>query len=80
MIYVFKSNWSSDFWSRRKRKWSEKVSGFVASNFFAPCLKISDKTMFEQQFAFSLLVSVHMRQFNFDFNVFSSFWIGFYSK
>ena len=47
------------FWSGRKRKWSEKVSGFEAWIFFTLILKHSEKTVFEQKFAFSLVSFSH---------------------
>ena len=56
IFMIFKLKLEQWFWSRRNRKWSEKASGFAAWNFFAPNLKESEKTVFEQKFAFSLVV------------------------
>ena len=60
-------------------KWSAKASRFAAWNFFALNLKWSEKTVFEQKFAFSLVVFLFTcGNFTLIFTVFSIFWIGFY--
>ena len=60
----------------RKSEWFCGVK-FVHSNF-----KADWENSFEQKFAFSIVVFVHVRQFHFDFYCFFffDFWIRFFSK
>ena len=58
-------------------KWSEKASGFAASNCCALNLKWSEKTVFEQKFAFSLAVFLFTCG-NFTLFFFSIFWMGIF--
>ena len=84
--WIFEVNDFHDFWSQirvvflvtPKQELERKASGFAAWDFYALILK-SEKTVFEQKFAFSLVVFfVHMLQFHFDFYCFFQFlWIGF---
>ena len=75
VFLIFEVKLEKWFCSHRSRKWSEKGNGFLRI-FFTPQFQSRVRKRCLKKFAFLILFFVHMRQYDFDFNIFN-FWSDF---